>query len=84
MSLTPDQVLPRESFYPIYWKGLETFADGHDVGGEQQRMWRTIAKRSYTVHVWNRKTAGLTFANGSLLHRLHNLWTVLPEREDCS
>ena len=36
------------------------------------------------VHVWSRKTAGIVFANGSLLHRLHNQWTVLPTRENCN
>ena len=78
------QVLPREAFYPIYWKGLEAYAEGQlDARAEPRQMWDTIARRSYTVHVWNRKTAGLAFANGSLLHRLHNLWTVLPGRENC-
>ena len=77
------QVEPRESFYPIYWKGLEAFADGRHPDADRQ-MWDTIRERSFTVHVWNRKTAGITFANGSLLHRLHNTWTVLPEREECT
>ena len=77
------QLEPRESFYPIYWKGLEAFADGRHPDADRQ-MWDTIRERSFAVHVWNRKTAGITFANGSLLHRLHNTWTVLPEREECT
>ena len=74
---------PRESFYPIYWRGYEKHADGlhpRDDGA----MWATIAARSYAVHIWSRKTAGIVFANGSLLHRLHNEWTVLPARENCN
>ena len=77
------QVEPRESFYPIYWKGLDEFAAG-GVQPESEAMWATIRERSYAVHVWNRKTAGLKFANGSLLHRLHNMYTVLPAREVCT
>ena len=61
----------------------KAFADGRHPDADR-RMWDTIRERSFAVHVWNRKTAGITFANGSLLHRLHNTWTVLPEREECT
>ena len=78
------QVEPPESFYPIHWKNVAKHADGQHPA-EDDAMWATIQARSYAVHVWNRKTVGLTFARGSLLHRLHNTWTVLPksELEEC-
>ena len=77
------QVEPRESFYPIYWRGYEKHADGLHPR-DDDAMWQTISARSYAVHVWSRKTAGIPFVNGSLLHRLHNQWTVLPARENCN
>ena len=77
------QVEPRESFYPIYWRGYEKHADGRHPR-DDDAMWETISARSYAVHIWSRKTAGIVFANGSLLHRLHNQWTVLGARENCN
>jgi len=77
------QVEPRESFYPIYWKGFEAFAEG-TPSAEAAQMWAAIGRWSFAAHVWNRKTAGLAFVNGSLLHRLHNTWTVLPGEPSCS
>ena len=76
------QVEPRETFYPIYWKGFEALAEAHD-SPFGRATWSTIESWSYTVHVWNRKTASLIFADGSLLHTLHNRWMVLPQREVC-
>ena len=77
------QTLPPSAFYPLHWEAIASYADGqHPVS--DAAMWSTIASESYAVHVWNRKTAHLTFAEGSLLRRLHNTWTVLPEREACT
>jgi lactosylceramide 4-alpha-galactosyltransferase len=77
------QVEPPETFYPLHWKQVEEYADGRHTTADAE-MWKIIEKRSYAVHVWNRKTAGLRFAKGSLLYRLHNEWTVLPSREACT
>ena len=65
------QALPPEGFYPIHWEGVDRHADGLHAASDA-RAWGVISRRSYAVHVWNRKTANLTFARGSLLHRLHN------------
>jgi hypothetical protein len=77
------QVEPRERFYPLHWQEVATYADGQHAESDGA-MWHTIERHSYAVHVWNRKTSNLTFAQGSLLHRLHNTWTVLPGREECT
>ena len=77
------QVEPPESFYPLHWKDVAAYADTRHPAADAE-MWATIERRSYAVHVWNRKTAELRFAEGSLLHRLHNTWTVLPSRESCT
>lgn len=77
------QVEPPESFYPLHWEAVAQYADGAHPESDDA-MWATIARRSYAVHVWNRKTASLRFAKGSLLHKLHNTWTVLPEHEECT
>ena len=77
------QVEPPERFYPLHWLGVERYAEGAHPERDRE-TWATIERSSYAVHVWNRKTAMLTFANGSLLHRLHNTWMVLPTREECT
>ena len=74
------QVEPPETFYPLHWNAMASYADGRHAATDAA-MWETISRSSYTVHVWNRKSAELRFARGSLLHRLHNTWTVLPARE---
>lgn len=74
------QLHPPDTFYPIYWRGLERFAaapDGRDAL-LQRRTWQRLRRRAYTAHLWNRKTAELEMAPGSLLHRLLHTWTVLP------
>lgn len=74
------QIHPPDTFYPIYWRGLERLAsapDGPDAA-LQRRMWQRLRRRAYTVHLWNRKTAELELQPGSLLHRLLHTWTVLP------
>ena len=77
------QVEPPERFYPIHWSAVADFADGQHPQADA-RMWATIERSSYAVHVWNRKAANLSFADGSLLYRLHNTFTVLPARERCT
>jgi hypothetical protein len=77
------QVEPPERFYPLHWEAVASYADGAHPASDGT-MWATIQRQSYAVHVWNRKTADLTFARGSLLHKLHNTWTVLPGREECT
>ena len=77
------QVEPPEAFYPLHWEAVAQYADGAHAASDAE-AWATISARSYTVHVWNRKTAGLTFARGSLLHRLHNTFMVLPGHEECT
>ena len=78
------QVEPPEAFYPLYWDGVASYADGlPQHAATDSAMWATIERSSYAVHVWNRKAAELTFARGSLLHRLHNTWMVLPDRSEC-
>lgn len=77
------QIEPPERFYPLHWSEVAHYADGLHPSSDAA-LWDTISSQSYTVHVWNRKTADLTFARGSLLHKLHNSWMVLPEREACT
>ena len=77
------QVEPPSSFYPLHWEGIADRANGKDPEGDS-KAWEAIQQRSYAVHVWNRKTAELPFAESSLLYRLHNTWMVLPEREKCT
>ena len=77
------QVEPPESFYPLHWDAVAQHADGRHPEADAA-MWATIQRSSYAVHVWNRKTADLSFARGSLLHRLHNTWMVLPGSEECT
>ena len=77
------QVEPPETFYPLHWDDIARYADGSDPARDR-KLWDQIVRRSYTVHVWNRKTAKLTFAKGSLLHKLHNTFMVLPGREECT
>lgn len=76
-------VEPPERFYALHWSDVARFATGQQPEADE-RMWTTIKQRAYAVHVWNRKAAGLTFAEGSFLYRLHNTWTVLPAREPCT
>jgi hypothetical protein len=77
------QVEPPHSFYPIHWDAVAQHADGRQLAVDAA-AWATIQSESYAVHVWNRKTADLTFAEGSLLYRLHNTWMVLPAHEPCT
>merc|ERR1712097_38699 len=44
----------------------------------QKRLWSTIERRSYAVHLWNRKTAGAEPSAGSVVERLLSSWRVLP------
>ena len=79
------QVEPPEAFYPLHWGAIDSYADGlPQHSATDAAMWATIQRSSYAVHVWNRKTAGLTFARGSVLHRLHNTFMVLPGHEECT
>ena len=66
-----------------HWLDVARYADGAHPQSDDA-MWSTITRSSYAVHVWNRKTSSLRFARGSLLHKLHNTWTVLPEHEECT
>ena len=77
------QVEPPKTFYPLHWDAVTSYADGLHPATDAA-MWETITSSSYTVHVWNRKTADLTFVQGSLFHKLHNTWLVLPDKALCS
>lgn len=77
------QVEPPQTFYPLHWNDVARYADGQQPQADAA-LWEVVEQRSYAVHVWNRKTANLSFTKGSFLYQLHNTWMVLPDREPCT
>jgi glycosyltransferase involved in cell wall biosynthesis len=68
-----NQILPRETFYPIHWKEMDLFLNPHFYN---QAAYQT--KDSYVVHIWNSQLSenlnikSDPFPSGSFLHRLFN------------
>lgn len=71
-------VQPVDSFYPLHWQDVAMYA-GSELMERQQAMWETISRRSYAVHLWNRKSSALTLHPQSVLGRLLVSWKVLPK-----
>lgn len=73
-------VLPPAAFYPVGWIEIERlFARPRDRN--QSRLvsenlnW--IQRRSYAVHLWNRKSSGFKVEEGSVISRIGSLLRVL-------
>ena len=71
------QLEPPATFYPMHWAEAPIYTRGGEPTA-QSRLWRTIERRSYAVHLWNRKTATERPAEGSVVDRLLGTWTALP------
>ena len=72
------QLEPPATFYPMHWAEAPIYTRPGQPDA-QKRLWSTIERRSYAVHLWNRKTAGAEPAAGSVVERgLLSSWRVLP------
>eukprot|EP00316_Scyphosphaera_apsteinii_P001767 CAMPEP_0119304030 /NCGR_PEP_ID=MMETSP1333-20130426/5363_1 /TAXON_ID=418940 /ORGANISM="Scyphosphaera apsteinii, Strain RCC1455" /LENGTH=290 /DNA_ID=CAMNT_0007306839 /DNA_START=145 /DNA_END=1017 /DNA_ORIENTATION=- len=71
------QIEPPVAFYPVHWLDVPLFASRTQLE-RQYRLWDTIRQSSYAVHLWNRKTAEVAVSRQSLLHRILEMWVVLP------
>ena len=71
------QLEPPATFYPMHWAEAPIYTRPGQPDA-QKRLWSTIERRSYAVHLWNRKTAGAEPSAGSVVERLLSSWRVLP------
>lgn len=71
-------VLSEARFYPFHWEEVDIFS-GSDHAQQQNDMWHVISERSYTAHLWNKKSGEFSVSERSLYYRLLNEFRVLKD-----